>query len=69
MANPTGYTIHATFERQTSDAGGLVYLALYTIEDDKGVRGQPVTVGTFASAEEAMEAARASGQKVLDQLH
>jgi hypothetical protein len=48
----------------------MVYLATYTIEDDKGVQGEPVVVsGTFVSEEEAMEAAQEAGAKLLAQLN
>ncbi len=70
MSTASGYKIHPSFRRQQSEHDGLVYLATYTIEDDKGVQGEPVVVsGTFSSAEEAMDAAREAGTKVLSQLN
>jgi hypothetical protein len=48
----------------------MIYQAIYVIEDDNGVQGEPVVVsGTFASAEQAMEAAQEAGAKVLAQLN
>lgn len=70
MSHTAGYKIRPTFRRQPSGPDGLVYLAIYTIEDADGVQGAPVTVaGVFGSAEQAMDAAREAGEKVLEQLH
>lgn len=70
MSDSSGYKIHPSFQRQQSEHDGLVYQATYTIADDKGVRGEPVVVsGSFANAEEALDAAREAGAKVLAQLH
>lgn len=70
MSQASGFKIHPSFQRQQSEHDGMVYQATYVIEDDHGVRGEPVVVaGTFASAEEAMIAARDAGDKVLAQLH
>lgn len=69
MSSASGYKIHPAFQRQHSEQNGMVYLATYTIEDDKGVHGDPVVVsGTFASVEEAMAAATDAGGRVLAQL-
>jgi hypothetical protein len=69
MSSASGYKIHPAFQRQQSEQQGMVYLATYTIEDDKGAQGDPVVVsGTFASVEEAMAAAKDAGDKVLAQL-
>ena len=70
MSSSSGYKIYPSWQRETPAAGGIVYEALYTIEDRKGVRGNPITVaGTFDSAEEALAAAQAAGEKVLAQMH
>lgn len=70
VSTPSGYTIHPSFARQPSKHDGMVYLAIYTIEDDKGVYGEPVVVsGVFADAEDAIAAAKQAGDKVLAQLH
>lgn len=70
MSNPSAYKIHPAFQRQQSEQEGMVYVATYTIEDDKGMQGDPVVVsGTFASVEEALAAANSAGDKVLAQLH
>lgn len=69
MSSAHGYTIYPSWQRETPAEGGIVYEALYTIEDDKGVRGNPITVaGTFQSAEDALAAAQAAGDKVLAQM-
>ena len=70
MSPASGYKIHPSFQRQQSEQDGMVYQATYVIEDDHGVSGEPVVIaGTFASAEEAMDAAREAGAKVLAQLN
>ena len=70
MSHASGYRIHPSVQRQQSEKDGMVYLATYTIEDDKGVQGEPVVVsGTFVSEEEAMEAAQEAGAKLLAQLN
>ncbi len=70
MSNTSGYTIYPSCQRQSSGDGSLVYEATYTIEDNDGLRGEPIIVaGTFQSAEEAMAAAQAAGEKLLAQMH
>jgi hypothetical protein len=70
MSNASGYKIYPSCQRQASSDGSLVYEATYTIEDDKGLRGEPITVaGAFQSAEEAIAAAQAAGDKLLSQMH
>lgn len=70
MGNSSGYKIFPSWQRETPAEGGMVYEALYTIEDEGGVRGDPITVaGTFDSAEDALAAARAAGEKLLAQMH
>lgn len=70
MSNASGYKIFPSFQRESSGDGSLVYQATYTIEDDKGLRGDPITVaGTFQSAEDAIAAAQAAGEKLLSQMH
>lgn len=70
MNQTPAYKIHPSFQRQQSEQDGMVYQATYVIEDAGGVCGEPVIVsGTFASAEEAMDAAREAGDKVLSQLN
>ncbi len=69
MNNSSGYRVHPSIQRQQSEHDGLIYLATYVIEDDKGVQGDPVVVsGHFASAEEATAAAQEAADKVLAQL-
>ncbi|HEY8682638.1 MAG TPA: hypothetical protein VIM06_05660 [Rhodanobacter sp.] len=69
MNNTSGYRIHPSFQRQPSKDRGLVYLATYTVEDDKGVQGDPVTLsGSFRTPEEALAAAQQAGSKVLAQV-
>ena len=70
MSNTSGYKIYPSWQRETPAEGGIVYEARYTIEDDKGIRGNPITVaGKFDSAEDALAAAQAAGDKVLAQMH
>jgi hypothetical protein len=66
----SGYKIYPACQRGFSDSGSLVYEATYTIEDDKGLRGAPITVaGAFQSAEDALTAAQDAGEKLLAQMH
>ena len=70
MSSTSGFKIYPSWQRETPAEGGIVYEGLYTIEDEKGVRGDPITVaGRFESAEEALAAAQAAGDKVLAQMH
>jgi hypothetical protein len=66
----SGYKIYPSCQREVSKDGSLVYEATYTIEDEKGLRGEPITVdGAFQSAEEALTAAQEAGEKLLAQMH
>jgi hypothetical protein len=66
----SGYKIYPSCQRGFSDDGSLVYEGKYTIEDDKGLRGEPITVvGEFQSAEDALTAAQEAGEKLLAQMH
>jgi len=70
MSNASGYKIYPSCQRESSKDGSWVYEATYTIEDDKGLRGEPISVaGAFQSAEEAIAAAQAAGEKLLSQMH
>jgi hypothetical protein len=70
MSNASGYKIYPSSQLESSSDGSFVYVATYTIEDKGGLRGEPITVaGTFQSAEEAIEAAQAAGEKLLSQMH
>ncbi|MBB6242493.1 MULTISPECIES: hypothetical protein [unclassified Rhodanobacter] len=70
MSNASGYKIFPSCQRESSKDGRLVYEATYIIQDDQGLRGEPITVaGQFESAEEALAAAQAAGEKLLSQMH
>ncbi len=70
MSNASGYKIYPSCQLQSSSDGSFVYEATYTIEDKNGLRGEPITVvGTFQSADEAIAAAQAAGEKLLSQMH
>ena len=70
MSNTSGYKISPSSQVKSSSDGSFVYEATYTIEDNDGLRGEPIKVsGTFQSAEEAIAAAQAAGEKLLSQMH
>jgi hypothetical protein len=69
MSNTSGYKIFPSCQLESSDDGRLVYEATYIIQDAEGLRGEPITVaGSFESAEEAIAAAQAAGEKLLSQM-
>jgi len=70
MSNASGYKIYPSSQVESSSDGSFVYEATYIIEDKDGLRGEPIKVaGTFPSAEEAIAAAQAAGEKLLSQMH
>ena len=70
MSNASGYKIYPSSQVESSSDGSFVYEAMYTIEDKDGLRGEPIRVaGVFQSAEEAIAAAQAAGEKLLSQMH
>lgn len=70
MSNVSGYKIYPSCQVESSSDGSFVYAATYVIEDRDGLRGEPIEIaGKFQSAEEAIAAAQAAGEKLLSQMH